>query len=110
MHGWESERFGAEVDWTAVVAQFERGNEKQADFCHRRRLGLSAFQHWLYRLRRERDAAPKPFTARFVPVVVSEKATEGATACELRLGGAEVSFAALPPVAYIAELLRLMDR
>lgn len=73
-------------------------------------LGLSAFQHWLYRLRREQGAAAKPAAAHFVPVVVSAKATDGATACKLRLGGAEVSFAALPPATYVAELLRLMDR
>jgi hypothetical protein len=91
------------------VAQFERGNERQAEFCHQRGLGLSAFQHWLYRLRREQGAAPK-LAARFVPVVVSAKATDGAVACKLRLGGTEVSFAALPPATYVAELLRLMDR
>jgi hypothetical protein len=72
-------------------------------------LGLSAFQHWLYRLRREQGAAPKR-AARFVPVVVSAKATDGAIACKLRLGGTEVSFMALPPPTYVAELLRLMDR
>jgi hypothetical protein len=92
------------------VAQFERGDERQADFCHRRGLGLSAFQHWLYRLRREQGAATKPAAARFVPVVVTAKGTDVATACRLRLGRAEVSFATLPPASYVAELLRLMDR
>jgi hypothetical protein len=91
------------------VAQFERGDERQADFCHQRGLGLSAFQHWLYRLRREQGVAPRS-AARFVPVVVSAKATDEAVACKLRLGGTEVSFAALPPATYVAELLRLMDR
>jgi hypothetical protein len=91
------------------VAQFERGDERQADFCHQRGLGLSAFQHWLYRLRREQGAAPKP-AACFVPVVVSATGTDGAMACKLRAGGAEVTFAALPPATYVAELLRLMDR
>lgn len=90
------------------MAQFERVDERQADFCHRRGLGLSAFQHWLYRLRRE-QGAPKP-AARFVPVVVSAPATDGAIACKLRSGRTEVSFAALPPPTYVAELLRLMDR
>jgi hypothetical protein len=92
------------------VAQFERGDERQVDFCHRRGLGLSAFQHWLYRLRREQGAAPKPAAARFVPVVVTAKGTDVPIACKLRLGGAEVSFAVLPPATYVAELLRLMDR
>jgi hypothetical protein len=95
--------------WTAIVAQFERGAERQADFCHQRGLGLSAFQHWLYQLRRERGAAPKA-AARFVPVVVSATATDGTIACKLRSGTTEVSFAALPPATYVAELLRLMDR
>ena len=87
------------------MAQFERGNQSQADSCRTRGLGLSALQHWLYRLRREQ----KP-VARFVPVVVSAKTTEGATACKLRFGGAEVSFTAEPPATYVAELLRLMAR
>jgi len=92
------------------VAQFERGSESQAAFCQRRGLGLSALQHWLHRFRREHREAREP-AARFLPVVVSAAmATEGATACRLRLSGAEVSFATLPPATYVAELLRLMDR
>jgi hypothetical protein len=91
------------------VAQFERGGESQADFCQRRGLGLSALQHWLYRLRREQREGRKP-EARFVPVVVGAAPTAGATACKLKLGDAEVCFAALPPPSYIAEVLRLMDR
>jgi hypothetical protein len=95
--------------WTAIVAQFERGDERQANFCHQRGLGLSAFQHWLYRLRREQGAGAK-VAAGFVPVVVSATGTDGTIACKLRTGGIEVSFAALPPPTYVAELLRLMDR
>ena len=92
------------------MARFERGDERQADFCHRRGLALSAFQHWLYRLRREQNAAPKP-AARFVPVVVSPAtASEAIAACTLRLAGGEVRFAAVPAASYVAELLRLMDR
>lgn len=96
--------------WTRVVAQFERSGERQADFCAQRGLGLSSLQHWLYRLRRERREGDRP-PARFVPLVVSPSAPPpGATACKLRLGSAEVSFAELPPASYVAELLRLMDR
>ncbi|MEO8181159.1 MAG: hypothetical protein ABI895_20165 [Deltaproteobacteria bacterium] len=96
--------------WTRIVAQFEGSGERQADFCARRGLGLSSLHHWLYRLRRERRESEKP-ARRFVPLVVSPPASrEGATACKLRLGGAEVSFAELPPASYVAELLRLMDR
>ena len=92
------------------MARFERGDERQADFCARRGLGLSAFQHWLYRLRREQSAAAKP-AARFVPVVVSTAtASEAIPACTLRLAGSEVRFAAVPAASYVAELLRLMDR
>ena len=90
------------------MGQFERAAERQPEFCRRHGVGLSAFQHWLYRLRREQRGAATP-SARFVPVVVSPATTDGA-ACRLRLSGAEVSFATLPPAAYVAELLRLMDR
>lgn len=92
------------------MAQFERSGERQADFCAQRGLGLSSLQHWLYRLRRERRESEKS-AGRFVPLVVSSSTTPtGATACKVGLGGAEVSFAELPPASYVAELLRLMDR
>jgi hypothetical protein len=92
-----------------VVAQFERSGQGQVEFCEQRQLGLSALRHWLYRLRREaREAAATG--ARFVPVVAKAAAPEGAGACRLRVVGAEVSFAELPPASYVAELLRLMDR
>jgi hypothetical protein len=46
-----------------------------------------------------------------VPVTArATTATEGAAACNLRLAGAELSFAELPAASYVAELLRLMDR
>jgi hypothetical protein len=93
-----------------VVAQFERSGERQAEFCARRSIGLSSLRHWLYRLRREARKAGKP-AERFVPVVVSEAAPRDGTAvCRLRMAGAELSFSELPPVGYVAELLRLMDR
>lgn len=96
--------------WAAIVAQFERGGERQDEFCRQHGLGLSAFQHWLYRLRREQREAVKP-AARFVPVVASPATSpEAGGACKLRLARAEVSFAELPPPSYVAELLRLMDR
>jgi hypothetical protein len=92
------------------VAQFERSGERQADFCAEHGLELSSLHHWPYRLRRERRESEKP-AARFVSLVVSaSKPATGATACKLRLGGAEVSFAELLPASYVAELLRLMDR
>ena len=93
-----------------MVAQFERSGEGQVEFCERRELGLSSLRHWLYRLRREaRDAAPSG--ARFVPVVARPGSSpDGTGACRLRVIGAEISFAELPPADYVAELLRLMDR
>jgi hypothetical protein len=92
-----------------VVAQFERSGEGQVEFCERRRLGLSSLRHWLYRLRREaRDTGKSD--ARFVPIVARAAAADSAAACKLRVVGAEVSFAEMPPASYVAELLRLMDR
>lgn len=92
------------------MAQFERSDEGQEEFCARRDLGLSSLRHWLYRLRRERRESGKP-EARFVPVVVSPATPpDGTGVCKLRLVGAELSFAELPPASYVAELLRLMDR
>ena len=92
-----------------MVAQFERSNERQAEFCARRNIGLSSLQHWLYRLRREARKAGKP-AGRFVPVVVSRATPMDGTAaaCKLRMAGAELSFSELPPAGYVAELLRLM--
>jgi hypothetical protein len=49
--------------------------------------------------------------ARFVPVVARPASSpDGTAVCKLRVVGAEVSFAELPPASYVAELLRLMDR
>jgi hypothetical protein len=92
------------------MAQFDRSGEGQEEFCARREVGLSSLRHWLYRLRREQREAGKP-EARFVPVVVSPAAPpDGNAVFRLRLVGAELSFAELPPASYVAELLRLMDR
>lgn len=92
------------------MGQFERSGKRQAEFCADRGLGLSSLRHWLYRLRREeRDGAKGG--GRFVPVVVSTTTpVESGAVCKLRMVGAEVSFAELPPASYVAELLRLMDR
>lgn len=91
------------------MAQFERGDEGQTEFCERRQLGLSSLQHWLYLLRREAREA-KTTGARFVPVGAKPAAADGVAACKLRLVGVEVSFAELPSASYVAELIRLMDR
>ena len=97
--------------WTRVVGQFERSGEGQAEFCERRQLGLSSLRHWLYRLRRESREGGGKIGARFVPVVEKPVSpTDGTAVCKLRVVGAEVSFAELPPASYVAELLRLMDR
>lgn len=92
------------------MAEFESSGERQAEFCERRQLGTSSLRHWLYRLRREaREAATS--SVRFVPVVAKPSSPpDGTAACKLRVVGAEVTFAELPPAGYVAELLRLMDR
>lgn len=91
------------------MAQFERSGEGQAAFCERRGLGLSALQHWLYRLRRERREAEKS-GARFVPLVATGAPAAVRGACRLAVGRAEVSFAELPSAGYVAELLGLLGR
>lgn len=95
--------------WAPLVAEYERSDEGQVEFCARRQLGLSSLQHWLYRLRREARDAERT-GGRFVPVVAKPVSPDGTAACKLRLVGAELSFAELPPASYVAELLRLMDR
>ena len=93
-----------------MVAQFESSTEGQVEFCERRQLGLSSLRHWLYRLRREAREAPTS-DARFVPVVKKPASSpDGSGACTLRVVGAGVSFAELPPASHVAELLRFMDR
>lgn len=74
---WGSELFAAKLGvWRAIVAQLERGGERQAGFCAHRGLGLSAFQYWLYRGRREQEGGTEACLAlRQVLVSVSTALT-----------------------------------
>ncbi len=93
--------------WTEVVTEFERGSLKQQEFCEQRGLEAGTFRHWLYRIRKETNGQSTG-QGHFVTVRPTMAALNGA--CQLRVGAVTLSLMELPPVKYVVELARLMDR
>lgn len=92
--------------WTEVVAEFEKGSFKQQQFCEQRGLEVGSFRHWLYRIRN--DAKGQSTGQGHFVTVRPTMALSGA--CQVRVGAVTLSLMELPPVKYVAELARLMDR
>jgi hypothetical protein len=92
------------------VQEFEGSGLTQREFCEKRGLKFTAFRNWVYRLRRTGQVRPgrKRRGGGFVQIVAA--APKPNVMCKLQLGRTELFFSELPPTAYLAELLRLMDR
>ena len=89
--------------WAGVIAEYERGNLSQAEFCERQGLNVWTFRGWLYRLRSE---AP-PEMPRFVEVVGAlEAPTPG---CIVRIGHTVIEFSALPEPGFLADLVAELE-
>jgi hypothetical protein len=93
--------------WTEVVAEFEKSSLKQDRFCELRGLHAGTFRYWLYRIRNE-SKGQSSTQSRFVTVRPTVAGLSGA--CQLRIGSVVLSLMELPPVKYVVELARLMDR
>jgi hypothetical protein len=81
------------ADWGKIVAEFESSGEQHVPFCERRRLSLHSFRHWLYRLRREREAG-----------TVARSATKAVQMVPVRIRRA-APIPAGPPVDDVVEVL-----
>ena len=98
--------------WAAVIARFETSGSSHQEFVSREGVSLSAFQKWLYRLRREQQAEvrrPQP-APRFVEVVAAAAPSPKRALCSIHLGDTEVTFSELPCPSYLATLLREASR
>ena len=93
--------------WAEVVSSFEASSLKQGEYCKHRGVKLGNFRQWLYRIRAEKKGDAKDL-ARFVPLQMPS--VERGCPCKLRVGSVELSFVEVPPVRFVAELCRLMDR
>ena len=93
--------------WAEVVSSFEASSLKQGEYCKHRGVKLGNFRQWLYRIRAEKKGDAKDL-ARFVPLQMPS--VERGCPCKLRVGSVELSFVEVPPVRFVVELCRLMDR
>ena len=79
--------------WRRVIADQERGDQTQGEFCARRGLKLETFRNWKYRRAREKrpsDQDERPEPIRFVPVRVVDRGVETSSGVELALSGGRV--------------------
>lgn len=75
--------------WKRVIADQERGDETQGEFCARRGLKLETFRNWKYRLARgEGESRPAPMS--FIPLKLVDRAAETASGVELEFAGGRV--------------------
>ena len=89
--------------WAGMIAEYEREDLSQAEFCESQGLSVWTFRGWLYRLRSEAQRE-RP---RFVEVVgVVDAPTPG---CIVRAGQTQIEFRALPDPGYLAELLAELE-
>ncbi len=93
--------------WEDVVAEYKRSGLTQGAFARDTGLNASTLNQWIKRLEREESVQPE-----FVEVVaavvdaVRPAPVAPQTPTRLVLGHAALEFADLPPVGYVAALLR----
>ncbi len=91
--------------WKDTVAEFEESGLTQGAFARSNGLKPSTLGRWVKKLGSRNDEAL--VQAEFIEVVSSSKEHSLVpVSMRLHVGGAAVEFSALPPVPYMAELLR----
>ena len=96
--------------WARIVAAYASSGLTQRAYCERNGLKFTAFRNWVYRLRSNGDAQSgrKRAKGQFVQLVPA--LPKAGVLCKVQVGKAELFFSELPPVGYLSEMLRLMDR
>ncbi len=93
--------------WSALIARYEGSGKSRKEFAAEAGVGLAIFQYWLYRVRREREAAAerKAIAAevRLVPVTVTARPTVPAR-LEIRVAGVQLRVPVGTDAGYIAQL------
>ena len=93
-----------EAYWEEKVAEFESSGLGVRAFARSRGLKLSTFGNWRNKIREKQNEAL--IEAEFIEVVSSPPDSWTPMTARLHVGGAAVEFSDLPPVRYMAELLR----
>jgi len=89
--------------WEATVAEFNRSGLSQGAFARMKKLKPSTLGRWIKKLDSQEASAP----SQFMEVVASPVETSwSAVATRVRVGSAAVEFSDLPPMSYVAGLLR----
>lgn len=88
--------------WEQLIAEFEESGGQHRAFARRAGVKLGTFQHWLYRLRRERAGQP----VRLLPVRVAEaSAPAGGPGVELAAAGVVLRFQPGVDARFVARLV-----
>ena len=94
--------------WKDVVPEFLASGMSQAAFARDIKVNPTTLNNWIMKLRKESDDSEA--TPHFIEVVPSRAASFTApaapTATRIVVGGVALEFCDLPPVAYVAALLR----
>jgi hypothetical protein len=94
--------------WSALIARYEGSGASRKEFVAGAGVGLAIFQYWLYKLRRERDAAAeRKATApevRLVPVTVRARSTVAARLEVVVGGGVRLRVPVGTDAGYVARL------
>lgn len=94
-----------EAYWAEKVSEFESSGLGVRAFARSRGLKLSTFGNWRNKIREKQNEAL--IEVEFIEVVSSSPGISWTPmTARLHVGGAAVEFSDLPPVRYMAELLR----
>jgi hypothetical protein len=95
--------------WVTLVEEFERGGVRQDEFVAGHGVSLGGFQHWLYRLRRERRGEQK--SVRLLPVTIGRRGrSQTPMAVELAVGSCVLRFTSGLDCTYVAQLAVALRR
>ncbi len=99
----------SEADWAKIVSEFTAAGGSPAAFCARRRIKLSTFTWWRWRLREGVKPAASPPLVELVPVAVVDAAPVAATVV-VAVADVEVRIATGVDVRYVAALVEALRR
>ncbi len=93
--------------WQRVVEEVEAGRGTHREIAKRHGVSVSALQHWLYRLRRERRSGDGVRgKVEVLPVRVVEALPARGWLAELEVGELKLRFGESASPSYVADVLR----
>ena len=93
--------------WRDHIESWRESGQTQAAYCAEQGLSVNSLAYWLRRSRQEGLEPPEPLTLVAVRPVEESRSASGAISALSLHGGAgwRLDFGALPPAAWLAELL-----